>query len=566
MPHQDGSTSAQDTPSLIDVLHRLGRLTDRQASALSEEGSSRSPQTVAGLSHQELAEVEAFRRAWAHSRDLASFRIPAAVLGRVPPAIALRHQILPLAEIGGDLVVAVAADAPHAATAQALERVAAAAGEEVWPWPVDGEALARACHAYFDPHALRGALARALERGPQEPDRVGPLEGRVPGDSPIIDLVEDILAEALAEGASDIHIDPLESDALVRYRVDGILRDALRLPATVAPAVVTRLKLMAELNIVERRHPQDGRFSFTASACTVDVRIATTPTRHGELVVLRLLRPLKMGDGLGGLGFRPGDLARYQRLVAAPNGILLVTGPTGSGKSTTLYATLTAIDRVHRNVITIEDPIEYAIDRAMQIQVNAAIGLTFAAALRSVLRLDPNVILLGEIRDPETLEIAMHAAMTGHLVLSTLHANDAVTSFARMTELGANSRQIAGSLLGVVAQRLVRRVCAKCSVTYDVDDETREAFDLQPTQKATLVRGEGCAACGDTGYHGRVGAYEVLGMNDDLGQAIADGASIPRLRALARDTGMTTMWEDARAKALSGLTTPEEVARVVQRS
>lgn len=543
----------------FEVLHRLGRVTSRQLAHLRQAG----PGADLGIDPGEVAEAAGFHQAWVAAGGMAGFQVPPDLLPLVPPALALRHRILPLARVGGRLVVAVPADAPPGSLAPVLMRLP---GGEPLTWAVDGPDLERGCHAFYDPHALRGALARALERGRPEADPERAPVTATRGDAPIVDLVDDLLLEAQDANASDIHLDPFEAGTVVRFRVDGILRDVLELPAAIAPAVVTRLKLLAQLNISERRHPQDGRFTAAVGADTVDVRLATTPTRHGELVVMRLLRPLRLNEGLGDLGLLPADLARYRRLVAAPNGILLVTGPTGSGKSTTLYGTLSAIDRVRRNVITIEDPIEYSIDRAMQIQVNAPIGLTFAAALRSVLRLDPNVILVGEIRDAETLEIAMHAAMTGHLVLSTLHANDAVTTFARLLELGGTTRQIAGSLLGVVAQRLVRRVCDACAEVEEADPVALAALGWATDAPTQLVRGRGCVRCGQTGYRGRVGVYEVLAMDDRLGQAVTAGEGIPALRTRAREAGMSTMWDDGRAKVLAGLTTPEEIARVARRT
>lgn len=514
----------------------------------------------------EADDVRQLVRDLARAPDLTGFPFETALLELLPSGFALRSQMVPLKMVGRRLVVAVPAGQANSPSDTAvLERAATLSGKPVIPWPMDPEHVKAACRTHYDPHSVRGAMARAIERGHPELVATGQLEHTMV-DAPIIDLVNDLLARGVDAGASDIHIDPLERGSVVRFRVDGILHDTLHVPGVIAPAVVTRLKLMAELNIMERRLPQDGRFSVTTQGAAIDVRIATTPTRWGELVVLRLLRALRLKEGLGDLGFRAPDLARFKRLSTAPNGILLVTGPTGSGKSTTLYAALSALDRIKRHVVTIEDPIEYSIDRAMQIQVNTNIGLTFAMALRSILRLDPNVILVGEIRDAETLEIAMHAAMTGHLVLSTLHANDALTSFPRMIELGATSRQIASCLLGVVAQRLMRRVCERCAQPYAPTAEEREHLAIQPEEPVAMRRGAGCQACGDGGYKGRVGIYEILALDDRFVQGLTDAASIPVLRQLARETGMSTLWEDARAKVLAGLTTVEELDRVVRRA
>ncbi len=561
---------AAPTSEAAEALLAMGLVTRRHIQqALADAPGVPPEQALVDLgvvSAGEVADALALVRDLAVATDLESFPFDPGLLAPLPAPFAMRNQIVPLRLVGRRLVVAIAAGAPNSpAQTAVLERIATLTGHAVTAWPIEAERLRRACRMLYDPHSLRGAMARAMERGQPEHE-VFAVDERQPTDAPIIDLVNDLLARAIEAGASDVHIAPLEHETIARFRVDGILRDELHIPAAIAPAVVTRLKLVAELNITERRHPQDGRFTITRGAQPIDVRIATTPTRWGELVVMRLLRPLALSEGLGDLGFMPADLTRFKRLAASPNGILLVTGPTGSGKSTTLFTALSSFDRVKRHVVTIEDPIEYSIDRVMQIQVNAPIGLTFAAALRSILRLDPNVILIGEIRDAETLEIAMHAAMTGHLVLSTLHANDALTTFPRMAELGATSRQIASCLLGVVAQRLMRRVCEGCARTYEPDADERELLGLATGAAASLRRGAGCQACGGTGYKGRIGVYEILALDDEIAQGLTDVVSIPTLRGLARESGMTTMWDDARAKALAGLTTVEELERVVRKA
>jgi len=377
-------------------------------------------------------------------------------------------------------------------------------------------------------------LARLAQELPQVTDL---LEAE--DDAPIIRLLNALLTQALRENASDIHIEPYEARSAVRFRIDGTLFPAIEPPRTLHAAIVSRIKVMAGLDIAEKRLPQDGRITLKVGGRSVDVRVSTLPAGHGERVVLRLLDKQAARLDLDSLGMSAATLGRLDALIHAPHGIVLVTGPTGSGKTTTLYAALSRLDRTSRNMMTVEDPIEYDLDGISQTQVNSRIGMDFARALRSILRQDPDIIMIGEIRDLETAQIAVQASLTGHLVLATLHTNDAAGAVTRLIDMGIEPFLLASSLLGVMAQRLVRRACAQCG-------------------------SRGCAACGHTGYRGRTGIYELLVVDSRLREMIHDAAPEQKIREHALAHGMTPLREDGERWVADGTTTREEVLRVTR--
>ncbi|HEY1034257.1 MAG TPA: ATPase, T2SS/T4P/T4SS family [Pseudoxanthomonas sp.] len=383
-------------------------------------------------------------------------------------------------------------------------------------------------------------------------------------EAPVIELVNNILAQAMDQRASDIHIEPEESVFNVRMRTDGILHTRMVLPASRYPAVASRVKLISGMDIAERRLPQDGRLSVRVSGQEVDVRASAVPAVHGESIVLRLL-PKERGElSLEGLGFSAPDLALFRTWVAEPHGVILVTGPTGSGKSTTLYATLEELNQRDRKIITVEDPVEYEVDGVTQIQANSDIGYTFARALRAILRQDPDVIMIGEIRDLETAEIAVQSSLTGHLVLSTLHTNDAVSAFTRLVDMGVEPFLVATSVRAVQAQRLVRRLCPHCSQPASVLPafERMIAGLVADRDTANWKAATGCAHCQGTGYRGRLGIYELVDVTPELQELIIAGATAERMRALVNSQGGRTLRDDGLLKARAGLTTVEEVIRV----
>ena len=383
-------------------------------------------------------------------------------------------------------------------------------------------------------------------------------------DSPVIRLVNLMFAQAIRDNASDIHIEPYQNHVRIRERLDGILHDMLSPPRQVQAALVSRIKIMARLNIAEKRLPQDGRIELKVADREIDVRVSTLPTAFGERVVLRLLKKSSVLLSLSDLGMPEDRLAPFAAAVKAPTGIILVTGPTGSGKTTTLYAALTAINTTDINIITIEDPIEYRIDGIGQVQVNPKIQLTFASGLRSIVRQDPDVILVGEIRDVETAEIAMQSALTGHLVLSTLHTNDAAGAITRLRDMGIEPFLLASSLNVVLAQRLVRIICPSCREEYRPSAEmwSRIGLDRRHSEEGTAYRGRGCECCLHTGYRGRCGIFELLPMNAAMKDLVLRTADANEIRRKALADGMVSLVEDGRRKVLQGITTIEEVYRV----
>ena len=383
-------------------------------------------------------------------------------------------------------------------------------------------------------------------------------------EAPVINLVNIIIQRAIEKRASDIHIEPFESTLKVRYRVDGILYLSESLPRKLQSVVASRIKLMARLNIAERRLPQDGRIAFGPKGSEVDIRVSTIPTLFGESVVMRLLDQ-KGVLTMKALGFRESAMEAFSRLIRQPHGMVLVTGPTGSGKSTTLYAALSAIDSSAKKVVTIEDPVEYNIEGVNQIQVKPQIGFTFANGLRSIVRQDPDVIMVGEIRDAETAGIAIHSALTGHLIFSSLHTNDAPGAAARLLDMGVEGYLISSSLLGVLAQRLVRVLCGKCKSACKPGDREKsllEAAGLCPNGDFDLFRGLGCEECGGTGYAGRTGIFELMVMTDNLRALVSERKGSGLIKAAAVAEGMAELRADGLIKALDGITTIEEVERV----
>lgn len=401
-------------------------------------------------------------------------------------------------------------------------------------------------------------LARLADEMPQTTDLL-----EADDDAPIIRLINALLTQAIRENASDIHLEAFEEESVVRFRVDGVLRDILSPRRELHGALVSRIKVMSKLDIAEKRLPQDGRMSLRVAEHPVDVRVSTLPTQHGERVVLRLLDKQSARLNLQALGMPADILATFETLINKPNGILLVTGPTGSGKTTTLYSGLHRLDRKRLNILTCEDPVEYDLDGVGQTQMNTKIGLTFASGLRSILRQDPDVVLVGEIRDLETAEISVQASLTGHLVLSTLHTNTAVGAVTRLVDMGVEPFLIASSLVGVLAQRLVRRLCPDCKQVMQPDDSQAELLNLAAHPEATLYQANGCVACDHVGYRGRLGIYELVQIDEGMRTLIHDQASEDLLNKQARKSSKSLM-QNGFERVLMGETTLDEVFRVTQ--
>ena len=387
---------------------------------------------------------------------------------------------------------------------------------------------------------------------------------KMAGQSPVIKFVNYVISNAIRDGASDIHIEPKPKAMRTRFRIDGVLFDTMESPLKMHPAIVSRVKIMANLDISERRLPQDGKISAIVGGREVDLRVSTLPTNHGEKVVIRILDSKSILRGLDQLGMEPDVMKTFREQIDLPHGILLATGPTGSGKSTTLYTALCQMDSQKLNISTVEDPVEYELEFCNQVQTNEKIGLNFATALRSLLRQDPDVIMIGEIRDNETARIAVQAALTGHLVLSTLHTNDAASSITRLVNIGIDAYLIAASLNGVLAQRLVRKICQKCKQPYQVPESMRKHIEKAGVQQTELFHGAGCEHCRGSGYSGRIGIYELLIVDDAFRDVINEDASITNMRRVFGKSGRHTLFEDGILKVRQGITTLEEVLRVTE--
>ena len=382
-------------------------------------------------------------------------------------------------------------------------------------------------------------------------------------DAPVIRLINALIAEAVKVKASDIHIEPYEKALSVRLRIDGVLREILSLPARMTPVLTSRVKVMARLDIAERRVPQDGRITIALGGKSVDVRVSTLPARFGERVVMRILDKDEARLDLDGLGMPKEILNRFRQVLSRPNGIILVTGPTGSGKTTTLYGALTLLNEPSRNILTVEDPVEYALDGVGQTQINPKVGMTFATGLRAILRQDPDIVMVGEIRDVETAEIAVQASLTGHLVLSTVHTNSAAGAITRLRDMGVEAFLLSSTITAVLAQRLVRRLCPSCREPYEADAATRRLVGLGAGETATLYHAGGCGRCNHTGYEGRVGVYELIVVDDKLKRLIHDGANEQDIAAHAF-AHAETLTQSGFRHALAGVTSIEEVLRVVR--
>ena len=470
-------------------------------------------------------------------------------------------MLVPVRFVEGRLVIAMA----DPANVIALDDVRTIAKVELRPVvSTRGDVLAAIARAYRAGDEL-DSLSTAIEVRTSEEEDLSRIK-EVVEDAPIVKFVNLLITQGIQDGASDIHIEPAEEDLRVRFRIDGVLHEVMRSPKSIQSGVISRLKIMSDINIAERRIPQDGRLSVSAYGRKVDLRVATLPTVWGEKVVMRILDNSTAMLDLKDLGFTGGNFDRYQTSYSKPYGMILVTGPTGSGKSTTLYSTLNQINRPEVNIITVEDPVEYRLAGINQVQTHAKAGLTFAAALRSILRADPDVVLIGEIRDHETAQIAIEASLTGHLVLSTLHTNDAPSAITRLTEMGIEPFLVGSALDCVVAQRLARRLCDKCKRPSDLTAEylTRLRFAFNPEQPLpTIFEPVGCSHCSKTGYRGRIAVHEVMTVTEEIERLAVSRSSSAEIGRVARDQGMITLREDGWAKAQMGLTSIEEILRVV---
>jgi type IV pilus assembly protein PilB len=518
------------------------------------------------LTAQGIATQEAIARAVATQLgleyvNLKATSVPEDVLTTLPEDLIRLYQVVPIRKDGDALVVGMV----DPLDVLALDDIRRRTGRDLVPAVVTPEGFEFVVNQY---PALGSSLDQVIQEirpadvGEEEPtlDRLR----EAVEDAPIVRLVNLILVQAVRQGASDIHVEPQENHLRIRYRIDGTLYNVMTAPKHVQAATVSRIKIMASLNIAERRLPQDGRIELRVDGRDIDLRVSTVPTVFGEKVVLRILDKGAALVPVDRLGLQPDDLPRFEAMITKPYGIILVTGPTGSGKTTTLYAVLNRLNRPEVNIITIEDPVEYQLAGISQVQINPKAGLTFATGLRSFLRQDPDIIMVGEIRDEETARIAIHAALTGHLVLSTLHTNDAPGAVARLVDMGIEPFLAASSVVGVVAQRLVRLLCPHCREPYTAPPEVVARYGLgDPASPPVVWRARGCELCNHIGYRGRIGIFEIMTMDDALRDLVVKQAPSAVIKRAAVERGMRTLAQDGVAKVLAGQTSLEEMLRVV---
>ena len=496
--------------------------------------------------------------------DLTEYPVDAAAARLISDTMAKRYMALPIGWYEGRLIVAMA----DPSNVFAVDDIRTVTGAEIRiAVATGGSVLAAIGRFHRVDSEAEDASAEAASSFETDVDLSRVRE--ITEDSPIVKLVNLLITQAINDRASDIHIEPGEDDVRVRYRIDGVLHEVMRPPKRIQSGIVSRLKVMADINIAERRIPQDGRITTVIDGRHVDLRVATLPTVHGEKVVMRVLDKSTALLRLSDLGFLPENMVRYEESYRKPYGTILVTGPTGSGKSTTLYATLNILNEESKNVITVEDPVEYQLPGINQVQVNSKAGMTFAAALRSILRSDPDIVLVGEIRDRETAVIAVEAALTGHLVLTTLHTNDAASTPSRLIEMGVEPFLVGSAIDCVVAQRLARRLCDKCKKAYkpEPSELLSVGWDVERLgeidSSTEIFRSHGCGACGGTGYHGRFAVHEVLPISEEVERHIVERGHSDDLRKLAIGQGMLTLRQAGLVEVARGVTSVEEILRVV---
>ena len=564
------ATAAATNEKLGELLVREGLITqDQLRKALLEQKNTgmRLGYNLVKLGFVEETEISKMlaRQYRMPAVDLSRFEVDPKILKLLPPDVANKHTVLPLKREGRTLTVAIAD--PNNVTA--IEDIKFITRCDVFPVIAGEYTLRNAIERYYQ---QSDAQLQTLLKDIEAAEDLEVVEEQVDedvkaqdlaDDAPVVKLINGLLTDAVKRGASDVHFEPFEHELRVRYRVDGVLQDVMKPPVKMRAALTSRVKIMAQLNIAERRVPQDGRIKLKFGSKVIDFRVSTLPVLFGEKIVLRILDKGNLALDLTKFGFEPKAEQDLMSAILNPYGMVLVTGPTGSGKTTTLYSALSRINTVEVNILTAEDPVEYNLLGINQVLVRNEVGMTFAAALKAFLRQDPNIIMVGEIRDLETGSIAIKASLTGHLVLSTLHTNDAPSTVTRMVDMGIEPFNVASAVNLIVAQRLVRRICADCKQEHQYTAEEIHAFGLAQAeaQKLTLFKGAGCDTCGGTGYKGRQGLYEVMAMSSPLRRMVLKGASTEELREEAVKEGMLTLRMDGMVKVKRGITTLEEVVK-----
>ena len=555
---------------LIDNLLDMGVLTQEQVDGVRPKADETGEGVVDLLvAEKSLSRTQVAQAKAAHFNaefvNLADMRIGDDVIAAVPRNVAKKYNAVPVFATEDSVSVALG-DPSDLETLDALQHLLNRNVSVLVASPDDIESALNRYYGRAEDSVSK--MIQDITEGEVEIGTLGKLEDSEDGavvdaDAPIIKLVNGMITEAYRLRASDIHLEPLEKRFRVRYRIDGVCHEIKSPPKRLQASIISRLKIMSNMSIAERRVPQDGRIQCNVGNKIIDLRVSCLPTNHGESIVMRILDKEGLRLGLGELGFFTDDQQTFERLISLPDGILLVTGPTGSGKTTTLYSCLNYINRPDRKIITVEDPVEYQMSGINQVQVSEAIGFTFAQALRSMLRQAPNVIMLGEIRDMETATIAINASLTGHLVFSTLHTNDAPSAVTRLIDIGIKPFLVASSARALMAQRLVRKICKKCGAPYMPPDTELKALhiDAATAAGAKFTKGKGCPDCNKTGCRGRMGIFEIFVIDDEARKLIYEKVSATVLRARARESGMRTLREDGCRKVVAGLTTAEEVIR-----
>ncbi|RZU64107.1 type IV pilus assembly protein PilB [Microterricola gilva] len=553
------------TLSEILILH--GHLPIEHLDSVSAPGSNEETVVRALVERGVISEIQLTKARAAQAGlpyvELLDFPVDRVAVALVSAAVCRRHELLPVAVSGDRIAVAMV----NPGNVFAIDDVREASGLHVDPIVAERSDLLAAIARYHRADDELSDLTNTLEEenAPQESTDFG-VGDPSDDDAPIVRFVNLLVSQAIQDKASDIHIEPAEREMRVRYRIDGVLHEMQAAPKSIQNGVISRLKIMSDIDIAERRKPQDGRMSVSHGGRKIDLRVATLPTVWGEKVVMRILDNTNTSLDVRDLALLDYNFEAYKTSYSKPYGMILVTGPTGSGKSTTLYTTLGAVSRPEINVITVEDPVEYRMPGINQVQVNPKAGLTFASALRSILRSDPDVVLLGEIRDHETAQIAIEASLTGHLVLSTLHTNDAPSAITRLTEMDIEPFLVGSALDSVVAQRLARRLCDRCKAPSELDPEYVSGlrFSFDPSQPRPVVYEPiGCQSCSNTGYRGRIAVHEVMTVSEEIERLAVARASSAEIGRLAREQGMITLREDGWEKVKMGLTSIEEILRVV---
>ncbi len=555
---------------ILEILESVGLITREQVGQAREAAQKEDKPVIDVLARSGAVSKMDILKALANqfgmdTITLTGLEIPQDVLDLVPGEVARRYRIVPVFKNDSTLTVALS-DPLDVETLDSLRYILKSNVEGV---VAPAEEIETALNHYY---AHTGATVESMLEEITEgtvamPTGVGKDLGEgeaTEADAPIIKLVSLIIMEACRNRASDIHLEPLAKKFRVRYRVDGVLHEVESPPKRLQSAIISRVKIMANMSIAEKRLPQDGRIQINVMGRDLDLRVSSIPSSHSESIVMRILDKQSLLLGLPQLGFFSDDQQTFERLIGLSDGIILVTGPTGSGKTTTLYTCLNYINRPDRKIITVEDPVEYQLSGINQVHVRTDIGLTFGAALRSILRQAPNIIMIGEIRDKETAEIAVNASLTGHLVFSTLHTNDAPSAVVRLIDIGVKPFLVASSTRAIMAQRLVRRICEKCKEEYKPADNELHLLGPAAAQltSATLYRGRGCADCMYTGYRGQLGIFEIFIINDEVRHLIFERVPASELRAKARALGMRTLREDGLRKVVAGVTTLQEIIRV----